>query len=146
MANLFEKFVLNFYKKECLQYRVGSEQIKWDATGEDITYLPKMKTDITFEGKNDKIIIDTKYYSQTMRNYFEKESIISGHLYQLYAYLSNYEKGNDDKPLTGILLYPRVQKDLNLLFDIKGYKVKICTVDLNKQWQGIHKRLLEVVS
>ena len=146
MANLFENFVRKFYQAETSYQHVKSEVIYWDAQGKDAAFLPRMNTDISLESSDEKIIMDTKYYHKTMSEHHETEKVLSGHLYQLFAYLSNNEQKNrDGKPTRGILLYPKVKKDLDLSFTLKDYPVKVCTVDLSRDWRVVQERLLEVV-
>ncbi|GFR36680.1 5-methylcytosine-specific restriction endonuclease system specificity protein McrC [Thermobrachium celere] len=146
MASLFENFVRNFYKRECPQYSVYRENIKWVAEGDNFNMLPLMQTDISIEKHDRKIIIDTKYYYNAFTNYMGNEKIITNNLYQLFAYLKNDEfYSRKQKPTSGILLYPQVTKSLNLKYNIHGHEVKICTVNLNSDWKNIHKRLIEIV-
>jgi len=144
MAQLFENFVRNFYRKEIHGSKVKSESFYWPAEGERIDYLPKMKTDISLEYSNRKIIIDTKFYKDMFGERWNKETVHSGHLYQLFAYLKNDEYYSGRKA-TGILLYPKVHKSIDLSYQLHGFDVKICTVDLTQRWNEIHERLLEIV-
>ncbi|WP_018393126.1 hypothetical protein [Bacillus sp. 37MA] len=144
MARLFEEFVRNFYKKETPQYKVYRENIIWEAEGEDLFYLPMMQTDISLENKERKIIIDTKYYQHSLTQYKGAPKLISGNLYQLFAYLSNVKKDREKETL-GILLYPKTGQELNLSYTVKEYPIQIYTVDLNREWQSIHERLIKIV-
>ncbi|MGG3480004.1 restriction endonuclease [Peribacillus frigoritolerans] len=145
MARLFEGFVRNFYKKETTQYKVYRENIIWEAEGEDLYYLPIMQTDISMENKERKIIIDTKYYQHSLNQYKGAPKLISGNLYQLFAYLSNVKKDRE-REILGVLLYPKTGQELHLSYTVKGYPVQIYTVDLNREWTVIHERLVEIVS
>ncbi|KON87942.1 restriction endonuclease [Sporosarcina globispora] len=144
MARLFEEFVRNFYKKEMQQYKVYRENIYWDAEGENTNYLPMMQTDISLENNERKIIIDTKYYQNTLTQNFGSKKLISGNLYQLFSYLSNHRKA-EGKETVGMLIYPKTGKELMLAYRIKEFSVKINTVDLNRDWLSIHTRLKEIV-
>lgn len=144
MARLFEEFVRNFYKKEMPEYKVYRENIYWDAEGEETSYLPIMQTDISLESSDRKIIMDTKYYQNSLTQNFGSKKIISGNLYQLFSYLSNHKKA-EEKDTVGILLYPKTGKELNLKYLIKGYMVKVLTVDLDKEPSDIHNRLTAII-
>lgn len=147
MAYIFENFVRNFYKKELKIAKVYREDIKWALKGENLEYIPKMETDISIEFPNKKIIMDTKYYKKSLTTNYGKDKLISGNLYQLFAYLKNNEtKSLKDKNSDGILLYPRVNKDLDLKYNIENHIIKICTVNLNMKWNNIENRLLEIIS
>lgn len=145
MARLFEDFVRNFYKREMPEYKVYRENIYWDAEGEDTNYLPLMQTDISLESKDRKIIMDTKYYQYALTRSFGSQKLISGNLYQLFAYLSNHRKA-EEKETVGMLLYPKNGKQLVLDYRIKGLSVRINTIDLSRDWLSIHTRLKEIVS
>lgn len=145
MAKLFENFVKNFYRAELPGSIVKSESLLWPAEGENIDYLPKMTTDISLEHGNQKIIIDTKFYKEIFGQWWNKESIRSGHLYQLFAYLKNDEYYTGRKA-AGILLYPKVNKNVDLHYQIHGFLIRICTLDLAGDWRMIHERLLEMAA
>ncbi|WP_010199929.1 5-methylcytosine restriction system specificity protein McrC [Bacillus sp. m3-13] len=144
LAKLFEDFVKNFYRKEIRGSKAKSESLYWPAEGEETTLLPKMTTDISLEYDNKKFIIDTKFYKDIFSEQWEKETVRSAHLYQLFAYLKNEEYFSGRKA-GGVLLYPEVHKKVDLKYRMHGFDVRVCTVDLNGEWQGIHERLLEVV-
>lgn len=150
MALLFEAFVRNFYTLEQKEYQVRRENIRWQFTAKDehLAYLPLMQTDITLENERRKIIIDTKYYTQTMTvNLSNNEKIYSSNLYQLFSYLLNQE---NNLPLTqqatGILLYPVCSKEYDDLDFVYGsHRVLIRTVNLNTDWKKIERRLKEII-
>ena len=150
MNQLFEAFVRNFYRIEQKKYTtVRREIIKWQFSDTDkisIQYLPQMETDITLENQNEKIIIDAKFYRQTMNVNYGKEKIVSANLYQLFSYLLNQQSA-DYKTLsaTGILLYPTIGEDYNLQFQYGKHTIKIRTVNLNANWRDISSRLKEIV-
>ena len=152
MAYVFENFVRNFYNREATQYKVSREDILWDAVplgDSSSSYLPKMTTDISLESSDRKIIIDTKYYSQTLSNYYQNQKIHSYNLYQLYSYLNNIEIKNEH-PLNdvceGILLYPTVDTSIDQSFQLRNHKIRIATVNLASEWKYIHSRLLNLVT
>ena len=45
----------------------------------------------------------------------------------------------------GILLYPTVDVDLDLNYEIQGHRVRVKTINLNQDWQNIRRDLLQVV-
>jgi len=150
MNKLFEAFVRNFYAIEQSKYTtVKKETINWRFSGTDtnsIQYLPRMETDITLENENEKIIIDAKYYSETMTVNYDKEKIKSANLYQLFSYLINQEdKTVKSLNATGILLYPTIEEDYNLQFRYESHNIQIRTINLNTNWRNISTRLKEIV-
>jgi 5-methylcytosine-specific restriction enzyme subunit McrC len=149
MSALFEEFVRNFYKLEAIDCKVGREDISWHAVidEKDKIYLPKMQTDISIERCDSKTIIDTKFYKEALITHYGQEKIQSGHLYQMHAYLTHLEKkGGINSSCSGILLYPTVDKDWCIpmrIFD--KYRVTVCTINLNQDWNGIHKDLMNIL-
>ena len=79
-------------------------------------FLPVMRTDISIENEQGKIIIDTKYYRETLVTWYDRERIHSQNLYQLFSYLLNQQRS--DCPASfktrGILIYPDTGKEINL--------------------------------
>ena len=87
------------------------------------------------------MIIDAKYYTETLQKYYNTEKIHSQHLYQLFAYLKNQENPQAE----GILIYPTTEKSLSLVYTHEGHKIKIETLNLNQDWVGIKRDLLEII-
>ncbi|MGL4796962.1 MAG: 5-methylcytosine restriction system specificity protein McrC, partial [Paraclostridium sp.] len=126
---------------------VGRENINWDASGADISFLPIMKTDITIKSADIVTIMDTKYYRNSLARNMETEKFHSNNLYQIFSYLKNAEaKGEIYTNSRGILLYPEVDKVLDESYEIQGHVIKVCTLNLNDDWDCIYNRLLEVYS
>ena len=141
MARLFEEFIRNFYRIEVPEAKVFREDLRWKMAGETHQFLPKMQTDISIKINNRKLIIDAKYYKETLQKYYDSEKIHSQHLYQLFAYLKNQE----DESGEGILIYPTVQKSLSLAYTHEGHKIRIETLNLNQDWRGVKADLLGII-
>ena len=151
MNQLFEAFIRNFYRIEQRKYKtVKKETIKWqfeNTDKENYQYLPQMETDITLENDEEKIIIDAKFYRETMTVNYDKERIKSANLYQLSSYLLNQEDVSiKTKTATGILLYPTIETDYDLNFKYYDHKIQIRTVNLNTNWRNISTRLKEITN
>ena len=149
MALVFEAFVRNFLRLEQSKLRVTPLQMEWDAArpNEQLHMLPTMRTDIHLESADRRVIIDTKYYSETLQTRYEKRSVRSEHLYQLFAYLKNSERvGPEYEDAEGILLYPAVGEKVDFRAVIQGHPVRVCTVNLDQDWRGVRGDLLGVVS
>jgi len=149
MNQLFEHFVFNFYRLEQNTYKVKRDNIHWQFETEDDlskSHLPRMQTDITLISNDEKIIIDAKYYRETMSAYYGSEKIKSGNLYQLFSYLMNQESDDPKTKRTkGILLYPTIEKEYDLKYAFRDHPIEIRTVNLNDDWRRIRKRLLEII-
>ncbi len=150
MNQLFEAFVRNFYKKEQSVFpKVRIEHINWKFSfldTESLQYLPIMKTDITLENELSKIIIDAKFYSETMSTWYNKEKIKSPNLYQLFSYIMN-QRTEDSKTqnAVGVLLYPTIDKEYNLMYTYESHNIFIKTVNLNTNWRAIDQRLKDIL-
>ena len=148
MASLFENFVHNFYRQEQSKYTVSRKEITWKLSGNAQEFLPKMQTDITLECSSKRIIIDTKYYQQTLTKYFGEESIQSSNLYQIFSYLLNQRDiAQKDKTYTttGILLYPTINVNYDFDFKFEDHSIQIKTVDLNAESNVIKNKLLSLI-
>lgn len=150
MNQLFEAFIRNFYRLEQKRYKtVKKETIKWqfdNTDNESYQYLPQMETDITLENEVDKIIIDAKFYRETMTLNYDKEKIKSANLYQLFSYLLNQQDSSlKTQNATGILLYPTIETPYNLNFKYNQHKIQIRTINLNSNWRNISLRLKEII-
>lgn len=149
MAVVFENFVRNFYRKTYPGYIVRSETITWNLTPEvesDVEFLPQMKTDISIETTNKKIIIDTKYYREALTGHYNKDKFHSANIYQLYAYLRNIEsRGGKNVNCEGILLYPTVNITLDKSYHHENHKISFKTINLSEDWRRIEERLKNIL-
>lgn len=145
MAYLFEAFVRNFYQKELKNAKVYSEIIEWNLLA-DSDSLPMMRTDISIEWKGRKLIIDTKFYKEALRKYFDKEKVRENNLYQMFAYLKNVEAKNEiSKNCNGLLLYPAVDYSVAISAALPHHKIFFQSINLRQHWSGVRKDLLKIV-
>lgn len=148
---LFELFVFNFYKRHLgHNCRVShGTQVAWalDGAGQNVTHLPDMITDTVLENRERRLIIDTKYYAEAMvGRYEDSRKLRSQHLYQIYAYVHNSANtAMLGQRVDGMLLYPRVDGDVDCDYSIQGHRISVKMVNLNDGWEGIQQRLLDIV-
>lgn len=150
MHRLYEKFVFAYYKKEHRELNVSAAQIEWNVPkGADRTFLPRMQTDITLTRGDKILIIDTKWYSQTMQKHsmYDSTTFISNNLYQIYSYVKNmdqYATGN----VAGTLLYAKTDEMItpDNDFIIGGNRISLKTLDLGQDWSIVIRQLDEMVS
>ena len=155
MWALFEEFVTGFYQREQRSYRVnpgGRRRIHWSDKGwetdQDRTRIPVMEADVILESDERRIIMDTKYYQDTLASGRGSGSgkLHSGNLYQLLAYLRNRDAARPDGPKhEGILLYPQVGKPLRARIRLEEFRIQARTVNLDQDWRLIHDEMLETV-
>lgn len=99
MARLYEKFILEYYHQHHTYLsEVKAGQIKWDLMGDNpesmIRFLPVMQTDIMLRLKEKVLIIDAKYYGKTLQKQFDKYTLHSNNIYQIFTYVKNQDKDN----------------------------------------------------
>jgi 5-methylcytosine-specific restriction enzyme subunit McrC len=110
-------------------------------------FLPLMKTDISITSKDRKIIIDAKYYKECLQEHYNKETIRSSNLYQLFTYVKNAEaQGGSARNCEGILIYPTVQKEADLNYMMESHKISIKTLNLNQNWKRISDDLMRIIN
>ena len=145
-ARLFEKFVLEYYKKHFPQLNPNSPKIDWDIEG-NADFLPEMRTDIMLtrlDGR--KLIIDTKYYGKVMTSNYDKKTLHSHNLYQIFTYVKNEDKDHNGN-VDGLLLYAKTDDEieLNQEYVIGGNRICVRTIDLNVDFDEIKRQLDEIV-
>ena len=100
LEDLFEMFLRNFYLREQRIYpEVKRERFRWQAAvGEEdaIRLLPMMETDVSMLRDDARLVIEAKFYKNALADNarFQKETLRSAHLYQLFAYLRNLERSD----------------------------------------------------
>jgi 5-methylcytosine-specific restriction enzyme subunit McrC len=149
MRALFEAFLRNFYRQHLVDFTVSAAHIEWQAsslTDPELLLLPNMRTDITLRSPARTLIIDAKYYHDTLQTYYNKQTVRSGHLYQLLTYLQNAEATKKSaRAIEGMLIYPVVGESLRQHYEILGHHVSVCTVDLAQPWPAIHAELINLL-
>lgn len=147
MARLYEKFILEYYRQHHTYLtEAKAAQVKWNLTGENneamIRFLPVMQTDI-FLRLNEKILIlDAKYYGKTLQKQFDKYTLHSANVYQIFAYVKNQDKAGTGN-VAGLLLYAKTEEDIPLYcqFNMGGNQIGARTLDLNKDFKLITAQL-----
>ena len=146
MSVLFERFIRNFYQRHAEGYTVESESMQWEDTSgsfQDLALLPGMRTDITLRRPGLVLVVDAKYYRDTLQEYRGHTTIRSAHLYQLFAYLKNIASiMSDQAEVEGLLVYPLTTRELKLNLRIHGHQIRVNTLNLNQHWPQIHADLL----
>lgn len=149
MNRLYEKFILEYYAKECPQVKATASQIPWALDDGIGTMLPVMQSDIMLTQGSRVLIIDAKYYTHTTQTQYEVHSLHSGNLYQIFTYVKNKDTEFGDSPHTvsGMLLYAAtdeaVQPDNSYL--MSGNRISVKTLDLNRNFLDISAQLNAIV-
>ena len=105
MCRLYEKFILEYYSKHFPELSVSASQIPWYVDDGIRTMLPVMQSDIHLQKGNTVLIIDAKYYSHTTQTQYDKHTLHSNNMYQIFTYVKNcdYEFGDEDHTVSGIV-------------------------------------------
>lgn len=150
MSRLYEKFILEYYNQEHEELDARASQIPWGLDDGVDTMLPVMQTDITLTWGEKILIIDAKYYSGTMQQHYDRTTIHSNNLYQIFTYVKNKEVELKDKPheISGILLYAKTDEETYPDNDYKmsGNRIGVHTLDLNVEFPQIREQLDGIVT
>ena len=144
LHRLFERFVLEYYRKHYPSYNASAAHIDWNTDDGMIVMLPTMKSDITLEYEGKILIIDTKYYGRTLQtnSLYNSRSIHSANLYQIFTYVKNKDAQRSGN-VSGILLYAKTDEEItpdnSYLMD--GNRISVKTLDLDKNFEGIRCQL-----
>jgi 5-methylcytosine-specific restriction enzyme subunit McrC len=107
-----------------------------------------METDVPLVSEDRIIIIDTKFYAKALvSNQYGGLKVSSSNFYQMYAYMRHYPNP-EGKPITGILLYPRTDRDLDVSAvstENRRDRIRFQTLDLSRPWPEIHAELVGLV-
>ena len=148
MYSLYEKFILEFYKRHYPQVKVTQSQIEWNLDNDVNMLLPRMRSDIMLEYHGKTLIIDAKYYNKALstNTRYGNHTVHSSNLYQIYAYVKNKDS-KSDKSVSGMLLYANTDgtnPDIDYMMD--GNKISVKTLDLNCDFQMVKKQLDDIIS
>ena len=140
---LYQGFIFNYFKFN-YNLKVNADKYDWKNASGETGFLPKMNTDITLHDKNNVLIIDAKYYGETMAIRYNKRTYHSSNMYQIYTYVKNY---NLEANVSGMLLYAKTNEEItpNQKFELDGNKMEVKTLDLNKNFKEIEKQLDNIV-
>ena len=144
-CRLYEKFILEYYRKEYPQLSASASQIPWALDDDNSEMLPIMQSDIMLTKDDKVLIIDAKYYTQSTQSQFDVHTLHSNNLYQIFTYVKNKEVQLKDVPheVSGMLLYAKtddlVQPNGN--YSMSGNKISAKALDLNCDFAEISKQL-----
>ena len=128
----------------------NASQIPWIVDDGVKDMLPIMQSDIMLSKENQVLIIDAKYYKNTMQTQFEKQTLHSGNLYQIFTYVKNKEAELEDKQheVAGMLMYAKTDEDIvpDNKYSMSGNKIYVRTLDLNCDFITIREQLDSIVA
>ena len=145
MYRLYEKFILEYYKKEHKELEVSASQIPWNTDYGYIEMLPVMQSDIILKKGKQTLIIDAKYYSHTTQKHYDVNTLHSGNLYQIFTYVKNLDTHNTGD-VSGMLLYAKTDEIVlpNHTYSMSGNVISVKTLDLDCEFLDIKKQLDDI--
>lgn len=145
MCRLYEKFILEYYRKEFPKITVNASQIPWALDDGMSDMLPVMQTDIMLSYGSRVLIIDAKYYAHTTQTQYDIRTLHSANLYQIFTYVKNKEAelANVPHEVSGMLLYARTDEAVqpNNSYHMSGNRISVRTLDLNCEFSEIAMQL-----
>ena len=149
MHRLYEKFILEYYRKEYPQITANASQIPWQLDDDMGAMLPVMQTDIMLSYGEKTLIIDAKYYAHSTQVQYNKHTLHSGNVYQIFTYVKNKEAELADKPheVSGMLLYAKTDEDIypENEYRMSGNRIEVRTLNLDDDFPMIKAQLDRIV-
>ena len=151
MSRLYEKFILEYYRREHPKLRASAPHIDWVLDDNFSHGLPKMRSDIMLSARGRVLIIDAKYYTSTMQSNLDKRTVHSGNLYQIFAYVKNkqiaFERAEESVEVSGMLLYAATDEDIqpDATYRMSGNRISATTLDLDRPFLEIRAQLDGIV-
>ena len=145
MHRLYERFILEYFRREFPQITTTASQIPWQLDDDMNAMLPVMQTDIMLTYGSKVLIIDAKYYAHTTQIQFDKRTLHSGNLYQIFTYVKNKEAELADRPheVSGMLLYAKTDEEFypENEYRMSGNRIEVRTLDLDGDFDAIKAQL-----
>ena len=91
------------------------------------------------------------YYTATMQSNFDKRTVHSGNLYQIFAYVKNkqvaLERAGESVEVSGMLLYAATDEDIqpDATYRMSGNRISATTLDLDRPFEEIRAQLDGIV-
>lgn len=154
VRRLFERAVGGFYEAvlspQGWRVRRGGTmgwKIEQKTAGID-RILPTMRTDVVLDhsATGRRIVIDTKFTSIVTSGWYREETLRSGYVYQIYAYLRSQVGQGDGLAdcASGLLLHPAIGQAFDETVVIQGHNIRFATVDLTASTAEIRSQLLRI--
>lgn len=151
LDKVYEKFILQYYNKECKQVKAAASKISWALDNDISTMLPTMQSDITLKkkGQNGQVlIIDAKFYASSTQEHFDVHTQHSANMYQIFTYVKNKDAEFKDEPhkVSGMLLYAATDDDIqpDNVYQMSGNQISVKTLDMNCDFADIAKQLDDI--
>lgn len=151
LARLFEGFVRGFARHHLgPAFEVVRTQPPWaQFRGDDDAraLLPRMNTDATILGGGGTAVLECKFVREPFRvvdEAGERVKLRSGHLYQLFAYVTNLER-HGGSPVAGTLVYAGVGRGVTTAFELGATSIAVHTIDLAARWPELEAQMIAML-
>lgn len=132
MCRLYEKFILEYYRKEHPELIANASQIPWQLDDGFSDMLPIMQSDIMLSAGSRILIIDAKYYEHTTQAQYGVNTLHSANLYQIFTYVKNKEAelSGSHHAVSGMLLYARTDEEVlpDQTYMMSGNRISVKTL------------------
>jgi len=158
LRRLYEKAVGGFYRlhlKKSEWVVSTGRPLSWtlqEATSGIAQVFPSMRTDIVIDcrDRHQRLVIDTKFTGVYTRGWYREQSLRTGYVYQLYAYLRSQEGKGDPAAAwadsaADLLIHPAIDTEVDESVSIQGHRMRFATVDLTASQSELRARLLQLV-
>ena len=153
--HLFDRAVAGFYTAHGSGRGwtvMRGRKVDWkasDATVGLAAVLPHMVTEVWIDdvATGRRLIVATKFTAALKGGRLARETLRSGHLYELYAFVRAQESPVDHLAAAagGLLLYPAVGSSLAESFVTSGHRLGAATVDLSRSSVDVRDQLIAAV-
>ena len=108
-----------------------------------------MQADIMLTHREKTLIIDAKYYAHPTQIHYDKHTLHSGNMYQIFTYVKNKEVDLADRPheVSGMLLYAKTDEEIyrDNEYSMSGNRIAVRTLDLSGGFDLIRAQLDAIV-
>lgn len=91
------------------------------------------------------MIIDAKYYTHSTQVRYDRHTLHSGNMYQIFTYVKNKEAELSGKPhsVSGMLLYAKTDEEVfpDHEYSISGNIIAVRTLNLSGNFESIRNQL-----
>lgn len=151
LSKLYENFICSYYARH---YKLGAKAKEIDWAVDDVgsathlEQLPSMRSDVVLTGGDKVLIIDAKFYKNTMQEYYHHHSVNSANFYQIFAYVENAQIQERSRKVSGMLLYAKTDEEIlpYLHVRIAGKDFAVRTLDLALPFKEIAAQLDGIVT
>ena len=145
LKDLYNKFIFQFFVKECPKLKVKYEgQKRWLHSQQDNTFSD-MKTYISISNADARLIIGAQVDEEHLKQKSEddEKAFILKNMGAVYTAVK-YNSFNERGPVSGMFLYPTMEVAYREAYEINGHKIYVQTINLLDSFEVIKAQLLAI--